>query len=68
MLARGEAALWELAAWLRPLVQLPAVTATPVRASLPITDQGPLPLHTAYLVTLLPLRGPPPGVSVPLSG
>ena len=25
MLARGEAALWELAAWLRPLVQLPAV-------------------------------------------
>src|SRR6185312_266476 len=68
MLARGEAALWELAAWLRPLVQLPAVTAAPVRASLPITDQGPLPLHTAYLVTLLPLRGPPPGVSIPLSG
>ncbi|HXF02872.1 MAG TPA: hypothetical protein VN601_07765 [Arthrobacter sp.] len=68
MLARGEAALWELAAWLRPLVQLPAVTAAPVCASLPITDQGPLPLHTAYLVTLLPLRGPPPGVSIPLSG
>ena len=68
MLARGEAALWALAAWLRPLVQLPAVTAAPVRASLPLADQGPVPLHTAYLVTVVPLRGPPVPVNVPLPG
>ncbi|MET1152739.1 hypothetical protein [Arthrobacter sp.] len=68
MLARGEAALWALAAWLRPLVQLPAVPTAPVAASLPLADQGPLPLHTAYLVILLPQRGPPVPVNVPLPG
>ncbi len=68
MLARGEAALWALAAWLRPLVQLPAVPAAPVRAYLPLADQGPAPLHTAYLVTVVPLRGPPVPVNVPLPG
>ncbi|MGM0931357.1 MAG: hypothetical protein ACQEXN_16840 [Actinomycetota bacterium] len=68
MLARGEAALWVLAAWLRPLVQLPAVPAAPIAASLPLADQGPLPLHTAYLVTLVPRRGPPVPVNAPLPG
>jgi hypothetical protein len=68
MLARGEAALWALAAWLRPLVQLPAVSAAPVRTSLPLADQGPVPLHTAYLITLVPLRGPPVPVNAPLPG
>ncbi|MEV7647084.1 hypothetical protein [Arthrobacter sp. NPDC089319] len=68
MLAGGEAALWALAAWLRPLVQLPAVPAAPVRASLPLSEQGPVPLHTAYRVTVVPLRGPPVPVSVPFPG
>lgn len=68
MLARGEAALWALAGWLRPLVQLPTATAAPVRVSLPINTQAPLPLYTAYLVRLMPLRGPPAGVNVPLPG
>lgn len=59
MLARGEAALWALVSWLRPLVQLPAPVALPVRSALPVTRREPLPLHTQYLVTLPPLRGPP---------
>ncbi|GAP58241.1 hypothetical protein AHiyo1_12610 [Arthrobacter sp. Hiyo1] len=59
VLARGEQALWALAAWLRPLVQLPAPTAIqPLRTSAPC----PTPVvHPRSLPGLrLPsLRGPP---------
>ncbi len=46
LLAKGEAALWALAAWLRPLVQLPEAV-TPAAGSSP-PALGPLPV--------LPLR------------
>ncbi|QDY89310.1 hypothetical protein E7Y32_03110 [Arthrobacter sp. UKPF54-2] len=46
LLARGEDALWQLAAWLRPLVQLPApVTPRPVALrALPLWPAESLPL------------------------
>ena len=59
MLARGEAALWSLAAWLRPLVRQSTVTALPPVGITLAAKQDPLPLLTQYLVTLVPLRGPP---------
>jgi len=47
LLAKGEAALWSLAAWLRPLIQLPEaampdVVAAPAAAGRP-SDSAPLP-------------------------
>jgi hypothetical protein len=63
LLAKGEAALWSLAAWLRPLVQLPA----------PVTpDAGESPAVTGWPAESAPLpwrnlrrdcrRGPPAAV------
>lgn len=46
LLAKGEDALWSLAAWLRPLIQLPALPAQPPAAapSMPRSDASlPLP-------------------------
>ncbi|MBT2536174.1 hypothetical protein [Arthrobacter sp. ISL-69] len=63
LLAKGEAALWSLAAWLRPLVQLPEaampdVAAAPAAAGWP-ADSAPLPWRN-----LRPdcRRGPPAAV------
>lgn len=63
LLAKGEAALWSLAAWLRPLVQLPEaampdVVAAPAAAGWP-ADSAPLPWRN-----LRPdcRRGPPAAV------
>ncbi|MDQ0029191.1 hypothetical protein [Arthrobacter bambusae] len=63
VLARGEQALWALAAWLRPLIQLPAPTAiqplqTPVPC--PIPDVRPRGLTGLRLPSR---RGPPALVS-----
>jgi hypothetical protein len=60
VLARGEQALWALAAWLRPLVQLPApTTIQPPRAPAP----GPAPAVLPRMVRggrrLPSRRGPP---------
>lgn len=47
LLAKGEDALWSLAAWLRPLVQLPAPAAADAVAARPVAgwhaDSVPLP-------------------------
>lgn len=65
LLAKGEAALWSLAAWLRPLVQLPEaalpdVAAAPAAAGWP-ADAAPLPWRN-----LRPdCRRGPPAVVVP---
>jgi hypothetical protein len=66
LLAKGEAALWSLAAWLRPLVHLPAavmpdVVASPAAADRP-ADSPPLPWRN-----LRPdcRRGPPAVVGLP---
>lgn len=66
LLARGEDALWALAAWLRPLVQLP----TPVRP-----EAGAVPAATGWPEAGVPLpwrnerpdcrRGPPAAVALP---
>ncbi|MGP4031175.1 hypothetical protein [Pseudarthrobacter sp. 1C304] len=66
LLARGEAALWSLAAWLRPLLQLPA----------PVVPHAPaVPAAAIYPAESLPLpwrnlrrdcrRGPPSAVVLP---
>lgn len=66
LLARGEAALWSLAAWLRPLLQLPA----------PVVPHAPaVPAAGIYPVESVPLpwrnlrrdcrRGPPPAAVLP---
>jgi hypothetical protein len=63
LLARGEDALWALAAWLRPLVQLPApaasaAVAAPAPAAWP-TDSIPLPWRNLRRDCR---RGPPAAV------
>lgn len=63
LLARGEAALWSLAAWLRPLVQLPEAAmpdavAAPAAAGWP-ADSAPLPWRNLRADRL---RGPPAAV------
>ncbi|WLQ04722.1 hypothetical protein [Arthrobacter oryzae] len=63
LLAKGEAALWSLAAWLRPLAQLPEVAmpdavAAPAAAGWP-ADSAPLPWRNLRADCL---RGPPAAV------
>ncbi|MFJ5957573.1 hypothetical protein ACIQC5_16640 [Paenarthrobacter sp. NPDC092416] len=41
LLAKGEAALWQLAAWLRPLVDLPTLLFRPDAGASPITVGSP---------------------------
>ncbi|KRE69097.1 hypothetical protein [Arthrobacter sp. Soil762] len=63
LLARGEAALWALAAWLRPLVRLPE-TVTP-DAGTPRAVPGPpavLPLRPWRNLRQHSRRGPPSAV------
>lgn len=66
LLAKGEAALWSLAAWLRPLVHLPAAVMPDVAGSPPVAVQAatfpPLPWRN-----LRPdcQRGPPAVVGLP---
>jgi hypothetical protein len=60
VLARGEQALWALAAWLRPLVQLPApTTIQPPRAPAPGTAPAVLPRVVRSGRRLPSRRGPP---------
>jgi hypothetical protein len=59
VLARGEQTLWALAAWLRPLVQLPAPTAIPpFHAPAPCTAPAVRPRRLPG-VRLPSRRGPP---------
>lgn len=63
LLAKGEAALWSLAAWLRPLVQLPKpempdAVAAPVASGWPAAS-APLPWRNLRTDSL---RGPPAAV------
>lgn len=66
LLARGEDALWALAAWLRPLVQLPApVSPRPAAARvLPPRTDGAIPLPWRNLRRDC-RRGPPAVVAFP---
>ncbi|MHC6220087.1 hypothetical protein [Arthrobacter sp. MMS24-S77] len=61
LLARGEQAFWALAAWLRPLVQLPAPTLfQPARGPAPCAAPAVLPRGLRGL--LLPSRRGPPAL------
>lgn len=65
LLAKGEAALWSLAAWLRPLVRLPEAAmpdavAAPAAAGWP-ADSAPLPWRNLRADSL---RGPPAAVII----
>lgn len=66
LLAKGEAALWSLAAWLRPLVRLPeAITPD---AGPPRAVPGPpavLPHHPWRNLRQHSRRGPPSAVALP---
>ena len=63
VLARGEQALWALAAWLRPLAQLPAPTAIqPLRTAAPCSTPVVRPRSLPGL-RLPSRRGPPALVS-----
>ncbi|MDQ0632855.1 hypothetical protein QFZ40_000764 [Arthrobacter pascens] len=58
VLARGEAALWALAAWLRPLIQLLAALFVPAWPRLPLP--APVVIPSRWRTLRLPaLRGPP---------
>ena len=59
VLARGEQALWALAAWLRPLAQLP-VSSTIVPGRVPGPCVAPLVLPRDQLVRRMPERRGPP--------
>ena len=59
VLARSEQALWALAAWLRPLAQLP-VPCTVVPARVPGRCVAPLVLPRDQLVRRMPARRGPP--------
>ncbi|MDR7083770.1 hypothetical protein J2X01_003070 [Arthrobacter ginsengisoli] len=59
VLARGEQTLWALAAWLRPLAQLP-VSCTIVPARVPGPCMAPLVLPRDQLVRRMPARRGPP--------
>ncbi|MGG5173311.1 hypothetical protein ACQR35_14245 [Pseudarthrobacter sp. J1738] len=58
LLARGEAALWALAAWLRPLAGIPAV---PILRTSPTIPPAPrhAPIRPWRTLRRHPLRGPP---------
>lgn len=58
LLARGEAALWALAAWLRPLIQPLAALFVPAWPRLPLP--APVVIPSRWRTLRLPsLRGPP---------
>ncbi len=59
VLARGEQALWALAAWLRPLVELPVPCAI-VPARVPGACTAPIVLTRDQLVRRIPARRGPP--------
>jgi hypothetical protein len=65
MLAKGEAALWGLARWLRPLVSLPARAVLPPLSAVPVRNPGFI-LRLAARVRLPALRGPPGALSAAL--
>jgi hypothetical protein len=58
MLAKGEAALWALAGWLRPLVSLPETVSLQPPAVIPVHDADFVPRRPGSL-RLPALRGPP---------
>ncbi|MDP9887385.1 hypothetical protein [Pseudarthrobacter enclensis] len=58
VLARGEAAVWALAAWLRPLVRILAATAVPEWPRIPAPAAVVIPFRWRNL-RLPALRGPP---------
>lgn len=58
VLARGEAAVWALAAWLRPLVRILAAIAIPAWPHVPAPAAVVIPLRWRSL-RLPALRGPP---------
>ncbi|HEV7167611.1 MAG TPA: hypothetical protein VGN49_06530 [Micrococcaceae bacterium] len=58
MLAKGDAALWGLARWLRPLARRPVLVALPPLPAVPVGNQGFVPLLPPC-VRLPALRGPP---------
>ena len=60
VLARGEAALWALAAWLRPLVRILTAVVIPDWPHLPAPDLAVIASRWRSL-RLPALRGPPPG-------
>lgn len=58
LLARGEAAVWALLAWLRPLVRLLIAASPPPRPAVPAFAQNAL-SHTWRSLRLPERRGPP---------
>ena len=59
VLARGEAAVWALAAWLKPLVRILTAVVIPNWPHLPAPQ--PIPVSSRWRKLRLPaLRGPPP--------
>ena len=58
VLVGADRALWWLAAWLRPLLGLPAPVVAVVRPSLPAPVEVPWSRH-AWWRDAVPLRGPP---------
>jgi len=58
VLARGEAAVWALAAWLRPLVRILTATAVPEWPHIPAPAAVVIPFRLRNL-RLPALRGPP---------
>lgn len=62
VIAKGEAALWALAAWLRPLLDLPApVALLPRPRPAPVIAAAPAAQPRQFL-SVRTLRGPPPGI------
>ena len=59
VLARGEAAVWALAAWLSPLVRILSALLIPAWPELPVQDLLVVPSRWRSL-RLPALRGPPP--------
>lgn len=60
LLVQGEEAIWALAAWLRPLAQLPAAVVLLVRPRQAMPSAGTLLRpRTLCQLRLEPLRGPP---------
>lgn len=64
VLARGEAALWALAGWLRPLIRLLAGIVIHPRRPLPASPNVVIPPRSSRL-RLPALRGPPSGFPTP---
>lgn len=59
VLARGEAAFWTMAAWLRPLVRLPVVPAPATVPAAPLPGRRPVAAPHWRSLRLPSLRGPP---------